>query len=90
MNTGIELIAEELQIQTKALPKKKFCHFQVNCTNCYEIIHVDQYNVYVTKTGRPRKSELKRVFSLPEFNEVKLCPCCGKSDLSKNFGYEAE
>jgi hypothetical protein len=90
MKTGVELIAEDRQVQTGTLVNKKFCHFQLYCKNCYELIYVDQYDVYVTKTGKPRKSEVRRVFSLPEFNEVKACPCCSKAELSKVFGYEPE
>lgn len=69
--------------------KMKFCDFQVTCNNCFEIIYLDKYFVAVLRNGQPLESELKRVFAYPEFQVEKPCPCCGKTDFTKDYGYEA-
>ncbi len=71
-----------------AAGKMKFCDFQVSCKKCHEIIYQDKYFVSILRNGAPEESELKRVFSYPEFDVVKTCPCCGKSNFARGYKYE--
>lgn len=77
------------------VPKEKttakdmnFIDVQVSCNKCHEIIIQDKCFVKFNKNGAPEESELKRVFSYPELNAFKKCPCCDNSNFEKGYKYE--
>lgn len=65
-----------------------FSEFQMYCNKCFEILYQGTFMIALNEEGLVTHKEVNRIFSLPYFTEIIICPCCFGREFGRSYNVE--